>query len=182
MGRCAKLGRPDCMRLLGYVARGANCCVRSSAQGWCLPYLGCVRLVRVRRAALLDEAVVLVWVTSASERDIRKESIQQAKKRPETVESLAASVGVLWRCPTLPQPIGCSTIGAAGLSFQVRNVAGRFPGAVTTTRLFVQHHPPLLFVWWGCGLIVVCIVVAAVLLRWCFATRTLVGCCLVLAN
>lgn len=58
MGRCAKLGRPDCMRLLGYVARGANCCVRSSAQGWCLPYLGCVRLVRVRRAALLDEAVV----------------------------------------------------------------------------------------------------------------------------
>ena len=80
---------------------------------------------------------------------------------------------VLWRCPTLPQPIGCSTIGAAGLSFQVRNVAGRFPGAVTTTRLFVQHHPPLLFVWWGCGLIVVCIVVAAVLLRCCFATRTL---------
>ena len=82
---------------------------------------------------------------------------------------------VLWRCPTLPQPIGCSTIGAAGLSFQVRNVAGRFPGAVTTTRLFVQHHPPLLFVWWGCGLIVVCIVVAAVLLRCCFVTRTLVG-------
>ena len=71
-----------------------------------------------------------------------KDSIQRAEKRPETVESLAASVGVLWRCPTLPQPIGCSTIGAAGLSFQVRNVAGRFPGAVTTTRLFVQHHPP----------------------------------------
>ena len=66
----------------------------------------------------------------------------KAVKRPETVESLAASVSVLWRCPTLPQPIGCSTIGAAGLSFQVRNVAGRFPGAVTTTRLFVQHHPP----------------------------------------
>ena len=43
--------------------------------------------------------------------------------------------GVLWRFPTLPHPLGCSTIGAAGLSFQVRNVAGRFPGAVTTTRL-----------------------------------------------
>ena len=48
---------------------------------------------------------------------------------------------VLWRCPTLPQPIGCSTIGAAGLSFQVRNGAGRFPGAVTTTRISVQHAP-----------------------------------------
>lgn len=88
-------------------------------------------------------------VTSAVESNISTDSIQQAKiafgkaeKRPETVESLAASVGVLWRCPTLPQPIGCSTIGAAGLSFQVRNVAGRFPGAVTTTRLFVQHAPP----------------------------------------
>ena len=85
--------------------------------------------------------------------------------------SRSACLGVLWRCPTLPQPIGCSTIGAAGLSFQVRNVAGRFPGAVTTTRLFVQHAPPVLV--GGCGLIVVCIVVAAVLLRCCFVTRTL---------
>ena len=51
---------------------------------------------------------------------------------------------MLWRCPTLPQPGGCSTIGAAGLSFQVRNVAGRFPGAMTTTSLGVQHcSPPL---------------------------------------
>ena len=52
---------------------------------------------------------------------------------------------VLWRCPTLPQPIGCSTIGAAGLSFQVRNGAGRFPGAVTTTRFSVQHAPRQVF-------------------------------------
>ena len=58
------------------------------------------------------------------------------------VSSLTCLV-VLWRCPTLPQPIGCSTIGAAGLSFQVRNVAGRFPGAVTTTSLCVQHCSPL---------------------------------------
>ena len=56
---------------------------------------------------------------------------------------------VLWRCPTLPQPGGCSTIGAAGLSFQVRNVAGRFPGAMTTTSLGVQHSPHV--VWWGVG-------------------------------
>ena len=77
-----------------------------------------------------------------AERDISTDRIQQCKEAAGDTMSLAASVGVLWRCPTLPQPIGCSTIGAAGLSFQVRNVAGRFPGAVTTTRLFVQHHPP----------------------------------------
>ena len=91
-------------------------------------------------------------------------------------------LGVLWRCPTLPQPIGCSTIGAAGLSFQVRNVAGRFPGAVTTTRLFVQHHPPPSCFGWGVWVDRGLIVVAAVLLRCCFVTRTLVGCCLVLAH
>ena len=79
--------------------------------------------------------------------------------------------GVLWRFPTLPHPLGCSTIGAAGLSFQVRNVAGRFPGAVTTTRLC--RPPPLLLARRvaGCpgplcggvggGLVVVRIVVAA---------------------
>ena len=84
----------------------------------------------------------------------------------------------MWRFPTLPHPLGCSTIGAAGLSFQVRNVAGRFPGAVTTTRL-CRPSPPFCWpaVWrgilaavWrpgppcggvGGGLVVVRIVVAA---------------------
>ena len=81
--------------------------------------------------------------------------------------------GVLWRFPTLPHPLGCSTIGAAGLSFQVRNVAGRFPGAVTTTRL-CRPSPPFCWPvvwrgvlarrvvgWVGGGLVVVRIVVAA---------------------
>lgn len=80
--------------------------------------------------------------------------------------------GVLWRFPTLPHPLGCSTIGAAGLSFQVRNVAGRFPGAVTTTSLC--RPPPSCWPavwrgvlarrvvgWVGGGLVVVRIVVAA---------------------
>ena len=80
---------------------------------------------------------------------------------------------VLWRCPTLPQPIGCSTIGAAGLSFQVRNGAGRFPGAVTTTRFSVQHAPHHLVV--GCGLIVVCIVVAALCCLYCFTPHNVFG-------
>ena len=34
------------------------------------------------------------------------------------------------RCPTLPQGLPCSTIGAASLSFRVRNVSGRFPRAM----------------------------------------------------
>jgi hypothetical protein len=39
------------------------------------------------------------------------------------------------RCPTLPHASACSTIGAVRLSFRVRNVAGRFPDAVTTETL-----------------------------------------------
>ena len=35
------------------------------------------------------------------------------------------------RRPTLPHPPECSTIGAGGLSFRVRNVTGRFPSAMT---------------------------------------------------
>ena len=37
------------------------------------------------------------------------------------------TVSVLWRCPTLPHPPRCSTIGACGLSFQVRNGDWAFP-------------------------------------------------------
>ena len=44
-----------------------------------------VRLVRVGFAVLLDEAVVFVWVASAVERDISRDSIRQAEKRPETI-------------------------------------------------------------------------------------------------
>ena len=77
--------------------------------------------------------------------------------------SPAASVRVLWRCPTLPQPVGCSTIGAAGLSFQVRNGGWAFPRCYDHHKFGVQHARPAPC-WWGCGLIVVCIVVAACLL------------------
>ena len=49
-----------------------------------------------------------------------------------------------------------------GLASRFGMGAGRFPGAMTTTSFGVQHAPPVL-VCWGCGLIVVCIVVAAVL-------------------
>ncbi len=39
------------------------------------------------------------------------------------------------RCPTLPHPVECSTIGAGGLSFRVRNGTGRFPTAITAVTL-----------------------------------------------
>ena len=47
------------------------------------------------------------------------------------------------RCPTLPHPTECSTIGAEGLSFRVRNGTGRFPNAKTTDNnilLSKQQH------------------------------------------
>ena len=109
--------------------------------------------------------------------------LQRNAKQKEAARderSLAASVGVLWRCPTLPQPGGCSTIGAAGLSFQVRNGCWAFPRCYDHHKTGVQHVSPFLG---GCGLIVVCIVVAAVLLPVLLFTRTCcVGCCLVLAH
>ena len=73
------------------------------------------------------------------------------------------SIGVLWRCPTLPQPIGCSTIGAAGLSFQVRNGGWAFPRCYDHHKCWCSTRSPtvLLLFGGGCGLIVVCIVVAA---------------------
>ena len=46
------------------------------------------------------------------------------------------------RCPTLPHSFGCSTIGAVGLSFRVRDGTGRFPHAMTAVTLPTQ---PLAF-------------------------------------
>ena len=39
---------------------------------------------------------------------------------------------IVRRRPTLPHPPECSTIGATGLSYRVRNGTGRFPNAMTT--------------------------------------------------
>ena len=44
---------------------------------------------------------------------------------------------VVRRCPTLPQGPPCSTIGAEGLSFRVRNVTGRFPFAMAAETLLI---------------------------------------------
>ena len=66
-----------------------------------------------------------------------------------TLMGEALRLRVLWRCPTLPQPGGCSTIGAAGLSFQVRNGCWAFPRCYDHHKIGVQHSPHR--VWWGVG-------------------------------
>lgn len=45
---------------------------------------------------------------------------------------------IVRRCPTLPHTPVCSTIGAVGLSFRVRNGTGRFPYAITTVTLLTN--------------------------------------------
>ena len=57
---------------------------------------------------------------------------------------------VVRRCPTLPHPPGCSTIGAVGLSFRVRNGTGRFPHAMTAVTL-LPAPPHVVWGWEACG-------------------------------
>src|SRR6478736_1740409 len=52
------------------------------------------------------------------------------------------------RCPTLPHRGRCSTIGAEGLSFRVRDGTGRFPFAMTAVTLWNYDRTPWLN---GCG-------------------------------
>src|SRR5215210_4139435 len=54
---------------------------------------------------------------------------------------VALSVGGARRCPTLPLPVGGSTIGAGGLSFRVRDGTGRFPFAVAAGTLWSLCPP-----------------------------------------
>ena len=71
---------------------------------------------------------------------------------------------VVRRCPTLPHPPGCSTIGAVGLSFRVRNGTGRFPHAMTAVTLLPVPCARFWAVWGGkslgynCGVVLFCCV------------------------
>ena len=62
-----------------------------------------------------------------------------------------------------------------GLASRFGMETGRFPGAMTTTRLFVQHAPPPRCCLVGCGLIVVCIVVGGVCCLYCFTPHNMFG-------
>ena len=55
---------------------------------------------------------------------------------------------VVRRRPTLPHRPRCSTIGAGGLSFRVRNGSGRFPAAMAAVTLCNCQHLVWVFVVW----------------------------------
>ena len=79
------------------------------------------------------------------------------------------TVSVLWRCPTLPHPPRCSTIGACGLSFQVRNGGWAFPRGYDHHKMVQPYslkHPrgPACVSAWGFVLVVIRIVVTSTLL------------------
>src|SRR5436190_21511970 len=59
----------------------------------------------------------------------------EIEKGPRWLGALSRLGVWVRRCPTLPHPPGCSTIGAVGLSFRVRNGTGRFPHAMTAVTL-----------------------------------------------
>ena len=77
---------------------------------------------------------------------------------------------VLWRCPTLPHPPRCSTIGACGLSFQVRNGGWAFPRGYDHHKLvqpYSLESPPVCAARqacvWGFVLVVIRIVATSTL-------------------
>ena len=69
-------------------------------------------------------------------------------EEPQPVVGALRSM-VVRRCPTLPHPPGCSTIGAVGLSFRVRNGTGRFPHAMTAVTLLPVPCARFWAVWGG---------------------------------
>ncbi len=59
----------------------------------------------------------------------------------------ASPIVHVWRCPALPHPLGCSTIGAGSRNDRVRNGTGCVTSALTTkqtleTGLLDDPQPP----------------------------------------
>ena len=78
------------------------------------------------------------------------------------------TVSVLWRCPTLPHPPRCSTIGACGLSFQVRNGGWAFPRGYDHHKMVQPYslqcpRGPACVSAWGFVLVVIRIVATSTL-------------------
>ena len=84
--------------------------------------------------------------------------------------------GVLWRCPTLPHPPRCSTIGACGLSFQVRNGGWAFPRGYDHHKMVqpVFTCPPRVSV---SGVVLVVIRIVATSILRCLSTPFTVSVC-----
>ena len=66
------------------------------------------------------------------------------KHESPTRNLVGLSIKIVRRRPTLPHRPRCSTIGAGGLNFRVRNVTGCFPTAKTTETLS-NHQTAQLF-------------------------------------
>ena len=81
---------------------------------------------------LLREQVVLAWGAVCCGYDDAVGSWNIVFQDP--------TVSVLWRCPTLPHPPRCSTIGACGLSFQVRNGGWAFPRGYDHHKIINHIH------------------------------------------
>src|SRR5690606_10102072 len=82
----------------------------------------------------------------------RTESRNSSRAGPEGPALLEKYVR---RRPTLPQPLGCSTIGAERLNFRVRNGAGCFPFAMAAVTLWNSQTKPHPCCGGFCGLVVV---------------------------
>ena len=131
-----------------------------------------------RKSAQQSATNTVCWQGTSSKRLVvglnneHKEAVRDSR-------SLTASLRVLWRCPTLPQPVGCSTIGAAGLSFQVRNGGWAFPRCYDHHKNWCSTRSPTVWgVWVDRGLYSGC---GSVFTDSCWSPG-LLGVCLVLAH
>jgi hypothetical protein len=70
----------------------------------------------------------------------RMQQLANAKEPLPVVPGGGSSTMYVRRRPTLPHRHQCSTIGAEGLSFRVRNGTGRFPFAMTAVTLERYLH------------------------------------------
>ena len=98
----------------------------------CIQLNGPRRLVVAGAGRLLREQVVLVWggVCCGCKKAVGSWNLSFQDP----------TVSVLWRCPTLPHPPRCSTIGACGLSFQVRNGCWAFPRGYDHHKIINHIH------------------------------------------
>ena len=116
-----------CSSLGGFAARGPTSrAVRSS------PPCEVLRYVRLQRPGKPSTGV-LRHAEPAGDATTRSRLARTISKGPPQGRPLRGT-GVRRR-PTLPHSLPCSTIGAEGLSFRVRNGTGRFPFAMTAVTL-----------------------------------------------
>ena len=96
--------------------------------------MGYVPSVPAARSASDLVAKLLPWLEEPAVYPLRLDNIGGIRVKPAGRACWPVRLVGLRRCPTLPPPHGGSTIGAEGLSFRVRDGAGRFPFAVAAAK------------------------------------------------